>query len=66
MSKTNIIKKPKTKSIKPKPLKTFSSSVADSLFRVDFIVKFEKDIGEAGDNVICIIFILFFLLSRIF
>ena len=52
MSKTNIIKKVKTKSIKPKPLKTFSSLESDSLFHLDFIVKFKKYIGKAGDNVI--------------
>ena len=28
-----------------------SSSEADSMLRFDFVVKFEKDVCEAGDNV---------------
>ena len=35
-----------------------SSSVADSIFFFDFIVKFKKDVCEAGENVISIIVIL--------
>ena len=43
-----------------------SSSVAHSIFRLNFIVRFEKDVCEAGDNVISAIVILFFLYLRNF
>ena len=40
-----------------------SSSVAGSIFCLDFIVRFEKGVCEPGDNVISIIVILFLLLE---
>ena len=44
-------------------LSFISLSVADIVFRLNLIVKFEKDISEVRDDVISII-ILFFLLSQ--
>ena len=41
-----------------------SSLVAHSIFCLNFIVRFEEDACKVGDNVISIIVILFFLLSR--
>ena len=46
-------------------LSFISLSVADIVFRLNLIVKFEKDISEVRDDVISIIF-LFFLLSQSF
>ena len=43
-----------------------STGVADSIFRLDFIVKFERDLGVDGDKIISTIVILFFLLSQNF
>ena len=45
---------------------TTLSSVAYFKFRSNVTVKFEEDVCEVGDNVISIIVILFFLLSRSF
>ena len=42
------------------------SVAADSLLSLDVVVKFEEDIGEAGNNVALVIVILFFHLPLIF
>ena len=41
-----------------------SPTVADSIIRLNFIVRFEKEVCKGGDNVTLIVVILFFLLSQ--